>query len=216
MFEGRKLKPPPGAVVVANITKCNQTIMILSSIAAEQDQQGAALASLLEGRLLGMGQLLGNTGDEVVLKPDVGELFLLDRIDQVKEVFLDVGKLAAWDVGGLAAAVLGDPLGVGTDASVTGNAAVRVAAEGSVVLDRLFIEVWVIWVGGFDLDDSFLLNDLSLVLSLGFLLRRFLGGALGGTLAGNIRNGDHILLIQGFGSIADGILDVVDTRVSDG
>ena len=190
--------------------------MILSSIAAEQDQQGAALASLLEGRLLGMGQLLGNTGDKVVLKPDVGELFLLDRIDQVKEVFLDVVKLAAWDVGGLAAAVLGDPLGVGTHASVTGNAAVRVAAEGSVVLDRLFIEVWVIWVGGFDLDDSFLLNDLSLVLSLGFLLRRFLGGALGGTLAWNVRNGDHLLLIQGFGSLADGIVDVVNTLISGG
>ena len=174
------------------------------------------MASLLKGRLLGMGQLLGNTGDEVVLKPDVGELFLLDRINQVKEVFLDVGKLAAWDVGGLAAAVLGDPLGVGTHASVTGNSAVRVAAEGSVVLDRLFIEVWVIWVGGFDLDDRFLLLDLNLVLSLGFLLRRFLGGALGGTLARNIRNGDHILLIQGFGSLADGIVDVVDTRVSGG
>ena len=174
------------------------------------------MASLLKGRLLGMGQLLGNTGDEVVLKPDVGELFLLDRVDQVKEVFLDVGKLAAWDVGGLAAAVLGDPLGLGTHPSVTGNAAVRVAAEGSVVLDGLFIEVWVIWVGGFDLDDRFLLLDLNLVLSLGFLLRRFLGGALGGTLAGNIRNGDHILLIQGFGSLADGIVDVVNTLISGG
>ena len=169
MFEGRKLKPPPGAVVVANITKCNQTIMILSSIAAEQDQQGAALASLLEGRLLGMGQLLGNTGDEVVLKPDVGELVLLDRVDQVKEVLLDVGKLAVWDVGGLAPAVLGDPLGLGTDTSVAGNAAVRVAAEVSVVLDRLFIEARVIWVGGFDLDNSLLLLDLILVLGLGVL-----------------------------------------------
>ena len=116
-----------------------------------------------------MGQLLGNTGDEVVLKPDVGELVLLDRVDQVKEVLLDVGKLAVWDVGGLAPAVLGDPLGLGTDTSVAGNAAVRVAAEGSVVLDRLFIEVWVIWVGGFDLDNSFLLLDLILVLGLGVL-----------------------------------------------
>ena len=198
-------------VVVANITKCNQTIMILSSIAAEQDQQGAALASLLEGRLLGMGQLLGDTGDEVVLKPDVGELVLLDRVDQVKEVLLDVGKLATWDVGGLAPAVLGDPLRLGADASVAGNAAARVAAEVLVVLDRLFIEARVIWVGGLDLGDRFLLLDLSLVLSLGFLLRRFLGG---GPLGGYVGYGDH-LFIQQFGCfLADVIVDVENTRMS--
>ena len=118
-----------------------------------------------------MRQLLGDTGDEVVLKPDIGELFLLNRFDQVKEVFFDVGKLATRDEGGFAPAVLGDPLGLGTHASVAGEATVRVATEGPVVLDWLLVEAWVIWMGGFDLDDGLLILDLTLLLGLGILVR---------------------------------------------
>ena len=98
---------------------------------------------------------------------------------------------------------------MGADASVAANAALRVAAEVLVVLDRLFVEARVIWVGGFDLDDRFLLLDLILVLGLGVLR-----GFFGGPLSGDVGHGDH-LLIQQFGCfLADGIVDVENPRMS--
>ena len=127
------------------------------------------MASLLGGCFLGVDYLLGSAGEEVVLEPDIGELVLLDRVDQVEEVFFDLDKLATWGVGVLAPAVFADPLGMGAHASIAGKAAVRVAAEVPIVLDRLLVEAWVIGIGGLHLDDSFLILDLVLIFCLGGL-----------------------------------------------
>ena len=127
------------------------------------------MASLLGGCFLGVDYLLGSAGEEVVLEPDIGELVLIDRVDQVEEVFFDLDKLATWGVRVLAPAVFADPLGMRAHASIAGKATVRVAAEVPVVLDRLLVEAWVIGIGCLDLDDSFLILDLVLIFCLGGL-----------------------------------------------
>ena len=127
------------------------------------------MASLLGGCFLGVDYLLGSAGEEVVLEPDIGELVLLDRVDQVEEVFFDLDKLATWGEGVLTSAVFADPLGMGTHASIAVKAAVRVAAEVSAVLHWFFVEAWVIRIGSLDLDDSFLILDLVLIFCLGGL-----------------------------------------------
>ena len=168
------------------------------------------MASLLRWHLFGMDQLLGNIGDEVMLKPDIGELVLLNRIDQVIEVLFDVGKLDVWSVKGFSLAILRDLLGLGTHAWPAGDAADGVVIEVSVVLDLLLIEARIIWVRCFDMNDGLLIQDLVLILG-GALLRCSLVGALGWN-----HGIDDLLLIQDFGFLPDGIIDVVDTLPSGG
>ena len=116
-----------------------------------------------------MGQLLGDTRDEVVLEPEVGDVILIMLVEQVDELASDVIELALLGVGLLALVRLGDSLGLGAHAILAGEAAVGVAAEVAIVGDRLLIEARVIGVGGLHLDDGFFVLDLVFVLGLGFL-----------------------------------------------
>ena len=50
--------------------------------------------SLIWEGLLGVGHLLGNTSDEVVLEPDVSDLIFIMLVHQIDEVILHVGELA--------------------------------------------------------------------------------------------------------------------------
>ena len=126
-------------------------------------------ASLIDEGLLGVGQLLGDTRDEVVLKPKVCDVVLIMLVEQVDELTSDVIELALLRVGLLALVRLGDSLGLGAHAILAGEAAVGVTAKVAVVCDRLLIKAWVIGIGGLDLGDCFLILDLVLIFCLGGL-----------------------------------------------
>ena len=80
-------------------------------------------ASLIDEGLLGVGQLLGDSSKEVMLKPKVCNVVLIMLVEQVDELVSDVTELALLGGGLLALVGLGDPLGLRAHASLAGDAA---------------------------------------------------------------------------------------------
>ena len=70
-----------------------------------------------------MGQLLGDSSKEVMLKPKVCDIVLIMLVEQVDELVSDVTELALLGGGLLALVGLGDPLGLRAHASLAGDAA---------------------------------------------------------------------------------------------
>ena len=126
-------------------------------------------ASLIDLGLLGVDQLLGYTGDEIVFKSEVSNFVLIMLVEQVDELVSDLIELGLLEGGLLALVGLGDSLGLRAHTSLASEAADRFVIEVSVILDRLLVEAWEIWIGCFDLDDGILVFDLALVLGLDFL-----------------------------------------------
>ena len=212
MFDGKELEPPPMAVAVANITKSNHNIMGLSSNAAEPwPTRLGMVGSFLGLDLLGVGHLIGDSGDEVVFKPEVGDLALVMLVEQFQEVLLDSYELGLRGGGRLGLAGLGNSLGLGAHAKLIAKAADGLVVQLAVVLDRLFIEDWVIGISGFDLDDGLLALDLGLVLRLGVLAWGWLAVGL---RRGGLRR--ELFLVEDLGLLPDDVVDVVHTSPSGG
>ena len=208
MFDGKELEPPPMAVAVANITKSNHNIMGLSSNAAEPwPTRLGMVGSFLGLDLLGVGHLLGDSGDEVVFKPEVGDLALVMLVEQFQEVLLDSDELGLRGGGRLGLAGLGNSLGLGAHAKLIAKAADGLVVQVAVVLDRLFIEDWVIWISGFDLDDGLFVLDLGLVLRLGVLAWGWLAVGL---RRGGLRR--ELFLVEDLGPLPDVVVDMVNAR----
>lgn len=79
--------------------------------------------SLIGVGLLGVGQLLGDSRNEIMLKPEVGNVVLIMLVEQVDELASDVVELALLGVGLLALVRLGDSLGLRAHASLARDAA---------------------------------------------------------------------------------------------
>ena len=69
-------------------------------------------ASLIDLGLLGVGQLLGDAGDEIVLKPEVSNFVLIMLVEQVDELVSDMIELGLLGAGLLAVVGLRDSLGL--------------------------------------------------------------------------------------------------------
>ena len=80
-------------------------------------------ASLIDEGLLGVGQLLGDSGDEVVFKPKVCNVILIMLVEQIDELVSDVTELALLGGGLLDLFGLGDLLGLQAHDSLAGDAA---------------------------------------------------------------------------------------------
>ena len=80
-------------------------------------------ASLIDEGLLGVGQLLGDSSKEVMLKPKVCNVVLIMLVEQVDELVSDITELALLGGGLLALVGLRDPLGLRAHASLAGDAA---------------------------------------------------------------------------------------------
>ena len=126
-------------------------------------------------------------------------------------MLFDPDELGRREGGRLGLAGLGNSLGMGAHTLLARDAADGVAIELPVVLDRLFIEDWVIGISGFDLDDGLLVLDLGLVLRLGDLAWGWLAVGL---RRGGLRR--ELFLVEDLGLLPDDVVDVVNTSPSGG
>ena len=169
------------------------------------------VGSFLGLDLLGVGHLLGDSGDEVVFKPEVGDLALVMLVEQIDDVLLDTDELGRRGGGRLGLAGLGNSLGMGAHTELIAEAADGVAVELAIVLDRLLVEAGVFGISGFDLDDGLLVLDLALVLRLGDLAWGWLAVGL---RRGGLRR--ELFLIEDLGLLPDDVVDMVNASPPDG
>ena len=191
----------------------------------------------------GVDRLAADAGGEVVVKPEVGDLFFFMQVEEVVELLLDLGELL-----GVGLILLGFSfllVAVGIRSRVFSQAAAGVLVHVLGVLDGLLFHMEVVSVVGGDLDEvhwwriSFVMlqhrfarwrcfgSSMGLLLDLG---RFWIGCTRGGGLCPTcISSGGgpsqswlllqlpggpwHVLLLESLDSLPKRVVDVVDSFV---